>query len=149
MIFGTTAPKFIFNPTGLNQTVLLNYVVILKDAPEEDFLIHQSIFTGHREFILKGKYWVFDLKMHLYKYTTVVDGKTPTEKYDEIKQFEGVNLRLYRHGNGDYLKDSSNAEVEMFLESVTESYYKTTDYKDLLLLKFKSTKYVDIAKGVI
>ncbi len=148
MIHGTSAPKFIFDPTGAGTVVLLDYIQILKDKPEPEEIIHQSIFTGHREFIILGHYYIYECRLHLYKYTTVVDGLTPQEKYDEIKQFEGAVVRFFRHSDGDYLKDSTGAEVQMFLQSVDESYYKTPDYKDLLLLKFKSTEYIDLTQGL-
>jgi hypothetical protein len=148
MIFGNEAPKFIYNPAVINQTVLLNYIQVITDKPEPEEIIHQSIFTGHREFIILGHYYIYVCKLHLYKYTTAVDGLTPQEKYDEIKQFEGNVVRFFRHSDGNYLKDSTGAEVEMFLQSIDESYYKTPDYKDLLLLKFKSTKYVDLTQGL-
>lgn len=145
MIFGSEAPKFIYDPAGANIEILLDYVVIEKDEPEDDLLIHQSIFTGHREFILKGQYWIVELKLHLYK-LGITDG---TAFYNTIKLYEGMKIRFYRHRNGDYLKDSTGAEVEMFLEYVNESYYDTVNYPDYLLLRFKSTKYVDLSQGVI
>lgn len=144
MLFGNSAPKFIFDPDGENITVLLDYIVTLEDRPEEDYLIHESVFTKHRSFILKGKNWIYRCKLHLYKYT----GVTPQVKYAELKQYEGSAVRFYRHRDGDYLKDSTGAEVQMFLQSVDESYYQTSDYKDLLLLKFISTEYVDLTQGI-
>ncbi|MDY0082852.1 MAG: hypothetical protein RBR74_06705 [Ignavibacteriaceae bacterium] len=142
MIFGVNAPQFIYDPTGVNETVLLDYIIPLRDEAEQEILIHQSIFTGHREFIQKGFHWIYECKLHLFKYDN------PLLKYEELKQYEGLLVRFYRHRDGDYLKDSTGAEVEMFLESVDESYYQTTDYKDLLLLKFKSSNYVDLAKNL-
>jgi len=143
MIFGTGAPKFIYNPTGLNEEVLLDYAIIIEDKPEADFLIHESIFTGHREFINLGKYWTIKLNINLYK-------QTYAETYfNTIKQYEGLEVRFFRHRDGDYVKDNLGAEVPFFLETIDESYYKTPDYKDLLTLKLKSTKYVDMLQGVI
>lgn len=149
MIFGNDAPKIIFDPTGLNESVLLDYVIIQKDEPEEDTVIHQSIFTGHRELILKGKHWIVEMKMHLFKVAVNIDLPTAKNFYKNLKSYEGAELRYYRHRDGDYLKDKNGNEVRMFLESVDESYYETTDFKDLLYLKFKSTKYVDLARSVL
>lgn len=148
MITGQQAPKLIFNPLSDNITILLNHIVVTKDEPEEDLVIHQSIFTGHREFVIKGKYWIYECKVHLYKYTTLADSFTPIEKYQLLKDYEGQLFRFYRHREADYLKDVNGDEVQMVLQSITESYYKTTDYKDLLLLKFKSTKYVKLENYV-
>jgi hypothetical protein len=144
MLFGSQAPKIIFDPAGENTTILLDYVVVLKDEPEDEILIHQSKFNGHREIELLGKYWTYTCKIHINKYSFAVNGLTPMEKYLQLREAEGKVFRFYRHRDGDYLKDSAEAEVEMFLRSVSEGYYKTTDYKDLLILEFKSTKYVTL-----
>lgn len=149
MIFGSSAPKFIYEPAGDAVEILLDYVVIQKDEPQEDFIIHQSVFTGHREFILKGKYWIIEMKMHLFKLLEATDYATVMEYYSKLKNYQGAEVRYYRHRDGDYLKDKNGNEVKMFLESVNESYYDTTDFKDLLYLKFKSTKYVDLARSVL
>lgn len=149
MIFGSSAPKFIYDPTGSPVQILLDYVVIQKDEPQEDFIIHESKFTRHREFILKGKYWIIEMKMHLFKIAENIDLTTAKNFYNNIKPYEGSEVRYYRHRDGDYLKDKNGNEVKMFLESVNESYYDTTDFKDLLYLKFKSTKYVDLARSVL
>lgn len=149
MLFGSSAPKFIFDPTGVNEEVLLDYAVVTKDEPKEDVIIHESKFTSYRVYNVKGKYWIFECKLHLYKYNSVDDGFTPKEKYEQIKSYEGKLGRLHRHSDGDYLKDSEGVGVNMVLEKVIPSYYKTTDYKDLLLLKFQSESYVDLFQGVI
>lgn len=143
MLFGTEAPKFINDPAGTPEEVLLDYSVVIKDEPEEDRIVHQSIFTGHREFILRGKYWIFEIKVHLFKYDD------PIGKYNEIKQFEGMNVRLYRHQDGDYIKQPDGSEASFFIESIDESYYQTADYKDLLFIRFVSNNYVDLSKEFI
>lgn len=142
MITGTQSPKFIFDPTGTPVEVVLNNVVILKDEPEEDILIHESIFTGHREIIIKGKYWVVELKKYLFKEEDVFD------MYETLKQFEGVEVRYFRHADGDYLKDGNGNEIKMFVEDITEGHLKTTDYKDLLFLRFRSVGYVDLTQNI-
>ncbi len=145
MIFGNEAPKIIYDPTGTPVEILLDYVVIEKDEPEEDFLIHQSIFTGHREFILKGKYWVVEMKLHVYK----LGVEAGLEYYNTLKQYSNNLFRYFRHRDGDYLKDSTGAEIEMFLEYINESYYSdVAEYPDYLLLRFRSTKYIDLTQGV-
>jgi hypothetical protein len=53
MIFGIEAPKFIYDYSGANTTVLLDFVTIEKDEPEKKEIIHQSIFTGPREFVVQ------------------------------------------------------------------------------------------------
>jgi len=143
MIFGNDAPKFIYDPSGSPVTVLLDFAIIEKDEPEEDIVIHQSVFTGHREYIIKGKYWIVELTLHLYKHG--VDAKT---YYNTIKTYEGKNVRYYRHRDGDYLRDKNGNGITMFIDRIVESNYKTTDYPDILQLRLKSNNYVDIAQGI-
>ena len=142
MIFGTTAPKFIFDPTGAATAVLLDYVNIIKDEPEEIKIMHESVFTGHREFVLLKKYWVFELKLHLYKYAN------PINKYAELKTYEGSDVRLYRHSDGNYIETPDGVDAVFFLETIDESYYQTPDYKDLLFLRFVSNNYTDLSQGI-
>lgn len=138
MIFGTQAPKFIYDPAGDNVEVLLDYIVVLKDEEERDKIIHESVFTGHRELIIKGYYWIYECRLHLFKYDN------PQKAYEDFKLFEGKTVRFFRHRDGDYLQDADSNEVQMFLQSVDEAYYQTTDYKDLLILKFKSAEYIHL-----
>lgn len=143
MIFGSTAPKFVVDPQGASHTVVLDYIVVTKDEPEQDILIHESIFTGHREIIIKGSYWVYECDLHLFKYWS------PTTKYNTLKGYVGNEVSFYRHRNGDVLRDSSGNEVMMLFESMDEAYYQTPDYKDLLKLRFRSLKYVDLKESLI
>lgn len=153
MLFGDQSPKIIIDPDGINFEIKIEYVIIKKDEAENDFLIHESVFTGYRNFItevtideivIKRKYWIVELFQHLYKY-----GPAAAVYYNTIKKYEGANVRFYRHSNGIYLKDGAGEEVPMFIEKIEENYFDTPDKKDYLFYRFKSTKYVDMTQGVI
>ena len=143
MIFGVSAPKFVFDygVEETEQTVLLDYVIPTQDKPEPDIIEHKSVINGHREHILKGNHWIFEVRLNLYKYTN------PRSKYEEIKQYEGLDVTLFRHRDGDPFKDSSGTEVLFTLVSVTEAYLTQIDYKDVLYLTFKSKDYIDRSDG--
>jgi hypothetical protein len=147
MIFGVDAPKFVYDPAGESEaTVLLDYVVVLKDAPELDMITFEAD-NGHREFIHKGKHWEFEIRVHLFKYYEAGGLAAALAKYNEIKQYEGGDVWLYRHRDADPFMDGDGEEVLFSIISVDESYLDTTDFKDLLIINFKSKDYIDLTDG--
>lgn len=141
MIFGISAPKFVYDPTGTPATVELDYVVVLNDKPEIDLVQHKSIIDGHREFTHRGKHWFYQIRVHLFKY---VD---PRSKYEEILQYQGSDVILYRHRDGDAIKDGAGNDVVFVITGVEEAYLNTPDYKDVLIVRFESKDYVDLSDG--
>ena len=141
MIFGTGSPKFVYDPEGTPVTVNLDYVVILTDKPEIDLVEHKSVINGHREFILQGKHWVYEIRLHLCKYADI------RAKYEEINQYLGADVWLYRHREAAPFKDSAGDEVLFNIVSIDESYFDTPDYKDVLIIRFESKDYVNLTDG--
>lgn len=142
MIFGVSAPKFVIDYGGESEaTVLLDYCIPTQDKPEPDIIEHKSVINGHREHILKGIHWIFEVRVNLFKYTD------PRSKYEEIKQYEGQDVTLFRHRDGEPYKDNGGNEVLFSLVSVTEAYLTQIDYKDILYLQFKSKDYIDRSDG--
>lgn len=129
MLFGQTAPKFV---VGTN-TLLLDYVKIEKDAPVLDMIEQESVITGKRDFIIKGKHWDFELVQHLWKV-----GSTKTY-YETVKStYEGAIGSLYRH------RDAPPFTEQFILYSVEEYYLEQFKKQDILVYKFKSIDYVNI-----
>lgn len=143
MIFGTAAPKFVYDPEGTPATVYLDYVVILKDEPEIDLIENKSVINGHREFDYQGKHWIYEIRVHLCKYSN------PRSKYEEIKQYEGDEVVLYRHRDADPFRDGSSNDVLFVITKIQEAYFDTTDYKDILIIRFESKDYVDPSDGSV
>ena len=141
MIFGISAPKFVYDPDGTPATVNLDYVVILKDEPEIDLIEHKSVINGHREFDYRGKHWIYEIRVHLCKYSN------PRSKYEEIKQYEGAEVVLYRHSESEPFKDANDDEVLFLITKIQEAYFDTTDYKDTLIIRFESKDYIDLSDG--
>lgn len=151
MLFGDESPNIVIDPDGANIEIQLQHSIITRDEAEDDFIIHQSVFTGYRTFItetiigstpVKRKYWAVDLIQNVYKY-----GSGAAAFYNDVKQYEGTSVRFYRHSNGLYLKDYAGNEVKMFILSITEAHYPTANFDDYLIYKFRSEKYVQMNQG--
>lgn len=102
MLFGTTAPKFVYGGT----TVTMDYTIITKNEAIRDSILHQSIINGHTEEIIRGKHWLYELQMYLFRVST--DEYTIAAKYAEMKKYEGLDVKLYRHSDGGTFKSSIN-----------------------------------------
>lgn len=135
-IFGIEAPKFDNNGTE----VLLDYAVVLKDEPEFEGTMHQSIYTGHRWWIDKGEHWRFDVMIHLFKYTD------PQTKFDSIIACKNALVTLWPRRDRDPFKDSTGTVVKFKLLEVNKAWIDSAIYPDKLILKFESQDYIDISK---
>ena len=141
-IWGTSAPKFIYdNGGGSEATVLLDYVVITKNAPSYSYIEHVAEIEGSKEFHKKGKHWAFELKMNLFKYAS------PVAKYDEIVAYEGLLVDLWQHRDGDAFQDSGSDNVLFILKEVIPFNLNQYEWKDGLILKFESTEFIDLSQG--
>ena len=130
MITGISSPKFIYDLGGANEaTVSLEYSVITENAPEPKLYEHVSVVNGHREIENVGRHWNFELRIHLFKYSD------PLSKLNQIRAYEGKDVTLYAHGDGPKFNQL------FILASVEEAYWDTPDYKDVLILKFRSKDY--------
>lgn len=123
------------------MAVMMNYIVILKDEPEIDLIEHKSVINGHREFDYQGKHWIYEIRMHLYKCSN------PRSKYEEIKQYEGSEVVLFRHSEAEPFKDANDDDVLFLITKIQEAYFDTTDYKDILIIRFESKDYIDLSDG--
>lgn len=131
-IFGTTHPKIIVNIDTTLDEVLLQHAVVLKDEPELDSYGVKAVRTGRRVFNNAGKHWLFQVKVHLWKYAD------PIAKYLELKSYEGTKVILYRRSDGDAVYDQQGNPVLFYLSSATSSYTDDTNKLDVLTLTFIS-----------
>lgn len=141
MIFGTFSPKFVYDPSGTSVTVMMNYVVVLKDEPFVKVITNESIINGHREYHYRGKHWLYEVRIHIFKCSN------PRSKYEEIKQYEGLEVALYRHRDAEPFKNSTGDIVPFVITSIKEAYWDTPDYKDVLIVTFQSKDYIDLSDG--
>ncbi len=136
MLFGVEAPKIIVNIDTTQDEVLLDYSVILKDEPELDTYGVKAVRTGKQVFTNAGKHWIFEVKIHLWKYGD------PKAKYLELKSYEGTDVYLKRHSDSGYIYDTYDNKGVFILLSVNESYTDEVNKYDVLILTFRSKKYL-------
>lgn len=141
-IFGYQNPKIVYDPSGANVTVDLPYSVIETNEPEYEYIMHQSEIDGSRKYVKRGKHWVTEIKYHLFKH----EGEA-YQKYLEINQYEGSEIIFHLHKDNPPISDGSEAAVPFILKHVIPFYITQRTYKDGLLLRFESTKFVDISKS--
>lgn len=143
-IFGTAAPKFVFDNGGSGEaTILLDYARITKDEPDPRVIRHESIVDGHRVYVEKGKYWLFEVELNLFKYSD------PLGKYNNIKAFEGEQVTLWRHRDGEQFKKAGGSDCLFRIMEVTAFAIENVQFRDRLLIKFESVDFVDEAGSTV
>lgn len=136
-IFGVQTPKIIVNIDTTQDEVLLDYSVILKDEPELDSYGVKAVRTGKQVFTNAGKHWIFEVKIHLWKYAD------PKAKYLELKSYEGTKVYLYRHADGEPICDDNRNPSKFLIESVNESYIDEFNLYDVLTISLRSIDVVN------
>lgn len=140
-VFGVGIPKIKLIASPNTETTLYD-ARILRDEPENEYMVHTSIINGHKEIVLKGTHWFFDVGIHIFK--TGTDNEN-IAKYQELAQLIGSEFELYRHTDfANPIFDSDGDAIPFILYEKIETYYQTTEYHDYLILKFMSTDYVDM-----
>ena len=145
-IFGTSAPKWVYDRGGASEfTILLDYVYDTKFEPKTVFVEHESELDLERDFIFKGTHWTFELKMNLYKYSDTIS--VVKAKHDEINSYKGKKGSLWMHRDGSQFKKSDGTDALFVLKEVVPFYRETKDFRDALYLKFESCSPVDLSQG--
>jgi hypothetical protein len=139
MIFGTQNPKIVDSD---DNDILLDHSVVLADEPEYDQVIHESDLDGTVYFAHKGKHWNYEIRYHIFKES---DQAT---KFQALYDLLDEEVTLYRHRDKDPFKDSSGTIVPFVLTEIIPIYMETVSYRDALILKFTSTKYVDLSESL-
>ncbi len=134
MIFGTAAPKFISGST----TVLLDYARIITDKPVYNSIEQPSVLTGFVNHIHKGYWWLYTVRIHLFKESEAIT------KANELLSYIGQDVYLYKHREANAFQDSSGNDVLFRVQEVVPSWLNTPDYKDIIDITFKSQNYIDL-----
>lgn len=143
-IFGVSAPKFVFDRGGGSETtVLLDFATIVRDEPEVETIRHQSRLDGKRVYIPKGKHWLFDVRLNLYKYGD------PAAKYDDLKAYENELVTLWRHRDGEQFKKAGGADCLFQIVEVTAFALENVEYRDAVLIRFESSEFVHEAGSTV
>ncbi len=141
-IFGYRPPKFVYDSGGENETTVeLDYWKLSNNGPENSEYIQESELEANREIIDRGEYWSFEGSVHLFKYQTM---SAIRSKFEEIYQFNKKKVILWRYRDGQPFKDKSGNNV-LFYMTVTPKHLTTMDYRDVLVISFRSLKGVDFS----
>lgn len=135
-IFGIQPPKFIGNIGTTNDEILLDHCVVLKDRPVPEIYSAVALRTGKRYQTNAGKHWLFQAKIHLFKYAD------PEATYLQLKSFEGTEVVLYRRRDGAPIYDTFGNDGKFILSSVVEEYYEDAQLKDYAILTFESLDFI-------
>ncbi|MCP4650314.1 MAG: hypothetical protein GY853_09595 [PVC group bacterium] len=107
-----------------------------------DYLTHESVLTGHREFIDKGVHLNITLDVNIYKES---DSEAKRNIYSSYL-FQPVKFWWNRNYPNIQLKNGGDA---YFILSEVTPYFKNTPlFHDGLLLVFKSIDYVKSDSGL-
>jgi hypothetical protein len=144
-IFGSIAPKFVYDLGGTNETeVIINYWVPTADEPDGDRdIIHEAEIEADREIIDRGNFWTFEGRVNLYKYGSPILIRS---KFEEIYQFNKKKVVLWKHGDGEPFKDMLGNNVLWYMKVTPKNFY-TLDYRDILFINFRSLKEIDFSDG--
>lgn len=137
-IFGTTAPKFVYDEGGTFQkTVTLTYGIITRNESVTEYVEHRSEIDGDREWVAKCSHREVEIEYNLWK-----EGTAASRMYNTIERFKGSKVSLYLHSDGDRFETSPGVAALFTLTEVEAWHVETATYKDRLRLTFKSTNPV-------
>ena len=144
-IFGSLSPKFVYDLGGANEaTVFIHYWVPTKDEPEtRKEIIHDSELEADRNIIPLGDYWAFEGYINLLKYPDLASRRS---KFEEIYAYNKKVVTLWKHRDGQPFKDSAGNNVLFYLNATPKN-FGTLDYRDVLILQFRSLTEVYFSNG--
>jgi hypothetical protein len=136
-IFGVNAPKFTYDLGGASETeVLLDHWVPISLEPDPKKLVVESELETDREIIYRGEFLTFSGKIYLFKYDD------PESKFDQIYQYLYKKVTLWEHRDSTPFKDKDGNPVLFYVDEINRSYLTTLTYRDVITIKFLSTKAV-------
>ncbi len=143
MIFGTSgSPRIWVNKGQSDEKVYdIDFAWFLKFEPSNQILVTQDELNGTRDHYLIARNFAFQCKTNIYKIGPIVE-------FNRLYELNGKKVVLAPHREGYQLKQG-NGDDAIFFAEVIYFYYKTRDFKDGVILKFKSETDVDLSKSVL
>lgn len=142
MIFGVQGPKIVNGGT----TVLLDHSVMDPKFCVGDVIENVSPLNGDKTFIMKGDYAEFKIEVYLFEYGSTANR---VSKFLEIYGQRKNLVDFYPHRDGSPIKNDAGSVVKFAIVDCVPFYYNNECSHDAIMLYLKSTKYIDITKGVI
>lgn len=149
-IFGTSGIKFIYDHGGGSEaTVIINHWVETRYAPETKYLVNESELNLERDMVKRGTHIVLEGIVYLYKYglPEPLDYDLIKSKYDEIVQYHGELVSLWRHSDGVQFKTGTGADALFLLKDFVHYHLTTPDLKDAMILTFESVNVLNPVLG--
>lgn len=138
MLFGSGAPKIIYNSTTYN----IDYVDV-KVEYIDDIIENKSEITGERDFLVRGQHRNYELKIYIFKATD------PLDYHSDLKTLFGNDVIFYRHRDGYPDRDSNNNSVLYKVIAFEDYYIDEVTKKDYVIMRLESKNYVDSSKSYI
>jgi hypothetical protein len=136
-IFGNQAPMFEKN--GVRVPLL--YAIFNLDEPENLQRRHQSVLTGHRSYRDKGRHWIYEVTLNLYKYQ---DTELIQAKFEELWSYrKAVVDKFWKHKDYEAQQDQYGSFIEYKLDQIIPIYLSTPTYPDQVIVRFKSVNFFD------
>jgi len=134
------------NGSGTNKVVTahpvnLDYWTPINDGPDTKEIIVESEIEAYRLFIPRGEFWELSGVINLMKYGSLTNIRS---KFEDIYAFNRKLVTLYKHRDGAYYKNENGTAV-LFYMTVTPKNLGTLDYRDVLLINFRSTGNIDFS----
>lgn len=147
MLFGKESPEFLLNPTSEAIIIIFNKSTIIEDKYKDDVLTHKSILTGYTTHNIKGTHHEFSIRIHLFKIEGESEQLLTLENYRYLLGKDGY---LKKHSDGYYINKKDNSNPVLYtVTQVEDGYFNTPDYKDTVIITFKSKEYIATVPGVI
>lgn len=142
---GTGTHSYEYYDTNLE----IENFTVTKDTAEERGFWHESVLTGHREWITKGQHWVIEMKSNLFKESTLSTRRTDFNNLFGYL-YESVYVTRYMVGSDSsvVIRDSSSVPVKFIIESFETSFLTQANYEDMVTIRLRSKEYVDMSKTV-
>lgn len=146
-IFGSLSPKFTYDLGGTTETtVMIDYWIPTKDEAEDNRDIYQeSELEADRAIIDRGNFWTFEGRINLYKYGSL---SLIRSKFEQIYKFNKKKVVLWKHRDREPFKDLQGNNILWYLKITPANLY-TLDYRDILILSFKSLKEINFSDNSV
>ncbi len=144
MILGTSGKaKIIYDKGGNKERVYtFDYQAYRSLKVMSDEIVHKSALSSERTFIDIGDSLDAEFHINIFKAPSRID------EVNKIKFFNKKEVVFYPHCEGINIKQP-NGEDAKFKCNVTLSYLNTRDFKDLLIVRIRSTTDIDIWQSVL
>ena len=150
-LFGTNYPKFVGTGDPDSATVdLLGGQLAEANWVVPDVIEQTAPISGFRRWLSDGDYSEFSVLVKLYDTGSYANAAARSAKVTEVAAYEHKYVNFYPYStDGTYVRDSANAAVRFFVESIRYGFHSSNEHYDIMTIKLKSEDYTDPTKSLI